>query len=191
MSQRAKNAKKTPVEPLQPFVNYKTFGLARNFRLADIVTLCNSFCGCLSILTSLELVSSLKGAVIEREAFSDDQLKMIRIAFVLPFLGGLFDVLDGKVARWTKGGASMLGQELDSLSDLISFGVAPTVLAFVIGLQTVVDRIILAAFCCAGLARLARFNVTVHTIQQDENGKAKYFEGLPIPTSLCLVFVMY
>lgn len=190
MSQRTK-AKKTLNEAPQPFVNYKSFGLARNFKLADIVTLCNSFCGCLSIFTALELVLSLKGGFIAKESFSEHQINLIRIAFVLPFLGGLFDVLDGKIARLTTGGASMLGQELDSLSDLISFGVAPTVLGFVIGLQTFGDRICLAAYCCAGLARLARFNVTVHTIQQDETGKAKYFEGLPIPTSLCLVLIMY
>lgn len=112
-------------------------------------------------------------------------------AFGLPFLGLLFDFLDGKVARLTKNGPSLLGQELDSLSDLISFGVAPAILGYVVGLRTRLDTLILAFFVCAGLARLARFNVTTHVIPQDENGKAKYFDGLPIPTSLFLVALLW
>jgi CDP-diacylglycerol--serine O-phosphatidyltransferase len=84
----------------------------------------------------------------------------------------------------------MLGQELDSLSDLISFGVAPATLAYTIGkryqksliyaigLNTWGDQVILTIFVCCGLARLARFNVTTHNIAQDHTGKSKYFEGI-------------
>ena len=100
----------------------------------------------------------------------------------------------------------MLGQELDTLADLvctpalgphsrsdnrshlqISFGIAPAVLAFVIGLRTTLDTVALACFICCGLARLARFNATVALIPKDATGKARYFEGLPIPSSLALV----
>lgn len=84
----------------------------------------------------------------------------------------------------------MLGQELDSLADSISFGAAPCVAAFTLGLRTSVDTFILTLFICAGVARLARFNVTTALVPHDKSGKAKYFEGLPIPTSLILVGCM-
>ena len=72
-------------------------------------------------------------------------------------------------------------------SSKISFGVAPALLAFVVGLRTYLDTIALTGFICCGLARLARFNATVASVPKDESGKAKYFEGLPIPSSLALV----
>ena len=132
-------------------------------------------------------------------------------ALLFPVAGLLFDFLDGKVARWRKS-SSMLGQELDSLADLvrlspmlclplvnsdlgcminqISFGVAPAMLAFVVGLRTYLDTVALTGFICCGLARLARFNATVALVPKDTSGKARYFEGLPIPSSLGLVGVL-
>ena len=101
----------------------------------------------------------------------------------------IFDALDGKVARW-RNESSMLGQELDSLADSISFGVAPAFAAYVLGLRTPADTLILTTFICAGIARLARFNATVALVPKDKTGKSKYFEGLPIPSSLFLVALM-
>jgi CDP-diacylglycerol--serine O-phosphatidyltransferase len=72
----------------------------------------------------------------------------------------------------------------------ISFGVAPALLAFVVGLRTTLDTICLAGFICSGLARLARFNATVALIPKDEAGKSRYFEGLPIPSTLLIVAVL-
>lgn len=72
----------------------------------------------------------------------------------------------------------------------ISFGVAPSLLAFVVGLRTYLDTVILTGFICCGLARLARFNATVALVPKNKGGKAKYFEGLPIPSSLALVGVL-
>lgn len=69
----------------------------------------------------------------------------------------------------------------------ISFGVAPALLAFTCGLRTYLDTIALASFICCGLARLARFNATVALVPKNASGKAAYFEGLPIPSSLALV----
>ena len=63
-------------------------------------------------------------------------------------------------------------------------------LAFVVGLRTYLDTVILTGFICCGLARLARFNATVALVPKNEGGKAKYFEGLPIPSSLALVGVL-
>jgi CDP-diacylglycerol--serine O-phosphatidyltransferase len=72
----------------------------------------------------------------------------------------------------------------------ISFGVAPAVLAFAIGLRTGPDMFMLSVFICCGLARLARFNATVALVPKDASGKAHYFEGLPIPSSLAVVGLM-
>jgi CDP-diacylglycerol--serine O-phosphatidyltransferase len=72
----------------------------------------------------------------------------------------------------------------------VSFGVAPSLLAFVIGLRTYLDTVVLTGFICCGLARLARFNATVALVPKNASGKSKYFEGLPIPSSLFLVAVL-
>ncbi len=63
-------------------------------------------------------------------------------------------------------------------------------LAFVVGLRTYLDTVCLTGFICCGLARLARLNATVALVPKNEAGKASYFEGLPIPTSLGLVAVL-
>lgn len=121
----------------------------------------------------------------------------------IPF-GLFFDFMDGRVARWRKK-SSLMGQELDSLADLvrrmspvlscparltlltlpaqISFGVAPAVAAFALGVRTPVDHLILTFFALCGLTRLARFNVTVANVPKDGSGKSRYFEGTPIPTT--------
>ncbi|KAJ3513654.1 hypothetical protein NLJ89_g2832 [Agrocybe chaxingu] len=152
------------------------FSLVRNFRLADLVTIMNGVCGSFSIFSSANYLLT-----------SDPDYLWSAMAF--PLAGLMFDFLDGKVARWRKS-SSMLGQELDSLADLISFGVAPSLIAFVVGLRTYLDTVILTSFICCGLARLARFNATVALVPKNEGGKAKYFEGLPIPSSLALVGVI-
>ena len=63
-------------------------------------------------------------------------------------------------------------------------------MAFVIGLRTYLDTVVLTGFICCGLARLARFNATVALVPKDSKGKSRYFEGLPIPSSLVLVGVL-
>lgn len=162
---------------------------SRNFRLADLVTIMNGVCGSFSIFSSAQYLVT-----------RDPDYLWTALSF--PLAGLMFDFLDGKVARWRKS-SSLLGQELDSLADLvisifylrlaahvaskISFGVAPALLAFVVGLRTYLDTVVLTAFICGGLARLARFNATVALVPKTSAGKAKYFEGLPIPSSLALV----
>lgn len=146
--------------------------------LADLITLLNGFCGVMSIFSSLH--SCLEPA--KRE----DHLWWALV--FLPF-GFFFDALDGTVARWRKK-SSLMGQELDSLADLISFGVAPAMVAFSLGLRTSADTLGLAFFVLCGLTRLARFNVTVAVLPKDASGKSKFFEGTPIPTSLGLDALM-
>jgi CDP-diacylglycerol--serine O-phosphatidyltransferase len=100
----------------------------------------------------------------------------------------VFDVLDGRIARWRQKTSGM-GRELDSLADIISFGVAPAVIAYGCGMQGLYDRIILTYFVACGVSRLARYNVTAEELTGVGN-KVKYFEGTPIPTSLLLVVLM-
>lgn len=59
-----------------------------------------------------------------------------------------------------------------------------------VGLRTYLDTVVLTGFICCGLARLARFNATVALVPKDATGKARYFEGLPIPSSLALVGIL-
>lgn len=157
-----------------------------NFRLADLITIMNGVCGTLSIMLSCRYL--LESSNLPRP-LSEDATRTLYTAIILPMLGFGFDALDGKVARWM-GGGSMLGQEMDSLADLISFGVAPATLGYVMGLRTPLDVVCLLLFVSCGLARLARFNATVALIPADASGKSKYFEGIPIPSSLGLDAMM-
>jgi CDP-diacylglycerol--serine O-phosphatidyltransferase len=115
------------------------------------------------------------------------QADLLRGMALLP-LAFLFDALDGRIARW-RHKSSPLGRELDSLADVISFGVAPAALAYACGMQGGWDWIVLSYFVCCGVSRLARYNVTAESLSGDD-GKVRYFEGTPIPTSLLLVVVL-
>jgi CDP-diacylglycerol--serine O-phosphatidyltransferase len=154
------------------------FSLFRALHLADFITELNGFCGVMSVFSSLRYCIG-------------DPTSTTNLWLALSFvpLGLFFDFMDGKVARWRKK-ASLMGQELDSLADLISFGLSPAAAAFSLGLRTPADHILLSFFVLCGLTRLARFNVTVAMLPKDETGKSKYFEGTPIPTSLGLVSIM-
>jgi CDP-diacylglycerol--serine O-phosphatidyltransferase len=149
--------------------------MIREFHLADFFTLANAACGVASIFASMAYVES------------DARAHFLLAAGLLP-IALLFDILDGRIARWRQR-HSALGRELDSLSDVISFGVAPAVLAFAAGMNGPWDRVVLIYFVACGVSRLARFNVTAEELSEGED-KVKYFEGTPIPTSVVLVLVM-
>lgn len=82
-----------------------------------------------------------------------------------------------------------MGRELDSLADVISFGVAPAIIAYGCGMQGLYDRIVLVFFVACGVSRLARYNITTEELSEGGD-KVKYFEGTPIPTSLVLVCIL-
>lgn len=150
--------------------------MIREFTLADWFTLGNAVCGMgamFSIMTYLQ-----NGDVVH-----------VYFACALVLAAFVFDVLDGRIARWRQK-TSLLGRELDSLADVISFGVAPALIAYGCGMQGLYDRVILAAFVACGVSRLARYNITAEALSQGQ-GKVKFFEGTPIPTSLLLVFVLF
>lgn len=152
------------------------FSLVRNLHMADFITLLNGFSGFYSIISSLRYCSSGKIQYIQRSLF-----------FIV--LGLFFDFFDGRVAR-LRNKSSLMGQELDSLADLISFGVSPGAIAFSIGFSTTLDVLFLTFWVLCGLTRLARFNISTNNIPKDKHGKAQYFEGLPIPSNLFWVGVM-
>ena len=152
------------------------FSMIRDFQLADLFTLANGFCGTGAVL-------SLMKYLVTHEPVR------LWLAFALLPFSLVFDFLDGRIARM-RHKVSMLGQELDSLADLVSFGVAPAALAFGLGMQGTWDAIVLVYFVACGISRLARYNATAATLA-DDSGKVKYFEGTPIPTSLALVLVLY
>jgi len=153
----------------------KHFSMLRSFHLADFVTLANAACGMLSVFYSMLYIDSRAVAHFFVAA------AMMPAAF-------FFDVLDGRIARW-RHQHSALGRELDSLADIVSFGVAPAALGFAAGLRDGWDIAALVYFVCCGVSRLARFNVTAESLAGSE-GKVKYFEGTPIPTSVVLVAVL-
>lgn len=151
------------------------FSMLRGFHLADFLTLGNAACGVAGVFLAMRFMLTQQVTDFLWAA------AMAPAAFV-------FDVFDGKVARWRQQ-HSALGRELDSLADVVSFGVAPAALAFAAGLQGGWDCLILIYFVCCGVSRLARFNVTAESLS-DEGGKVRHFEGTPIPTSVVLTAVL-
>ncbi|MEI8259265.1 MAG: CDP-alcohol phosphatidyltransferase family protein [Deltaproteobacteria bacterium] len=149
--------------------------MIRDFQLADLFTLGNAFMGTIAILCVMKFLVTRDRALLWA-AFG-----------VLPFALA-FDVLDGRVARW-RDETSLLGQELDSLADSVSFGVAPAALAFASGMTGMWDCAVLVYFVGCGISRLARYNATAAQLS-DDSGKVKYFEGTPIPSSLLIVGVL-
>ncbi|MDD2540254.1 MAG: CDP-diacylglycerol--serine O-phosphatidyltransferase [Desulfuromonadaceae bacterium] len=154
----------------------KPFSMIREFYLADWFTLANAVCGTGALFSMLTYLQT-----------ADVMHVYYACAMVLAAL--IFDVLDGRIARWRQKSSGM-GRELDSLADIISFGVAPAVIAYGCGMQGLYDRIILTFFVACGVSRLARYNITADALS-DEEGKVKYFEGTPIPTSLLLVAMLF
>lgn len=147
------------------------FSMLREFHLADFFTLGNAACGVGAVFFAmLYMASALPFHFYAAAALAP-------AAFV-------FDVLDGRIAR-ARHQHSALGRELDSLSDVISFGMAPAALGFAAGLQGGWDAAALIYFVCCGVSRLARYNVTAESLSGDD-AKVAYFEGTPIPTSVVL-----
>jgi len=154
---------------------HKPFAMIREFQLADWFTLANAVCGTGALFSTLTYLETR-------------EIRHIYFAGGMVFAALLFDVLDGRIARWRQKSSGM-GRELDSLADVISFGVAPAVIGYACGMQGLYDRVILTFFVACGVSRLARYNVTAEALSGD-GGKVKYFEGTPIPTSLLLVIIL-
>ena len=157
---------------MQDTARPRHFSMVREFHLADFFTLGNAACGVGAILLAMLYMAS-------------GNVRHFLWAAALAPAAFVFDVLDGRIAR-ARHQHSALGRELDSLSDVISFGMAPAALGFAAGLQGGWDAAALVYFVCCGVSRLARYNVTAEQLAADESGKVAYFEGTPIPTSVVL-----
>jgi len=154
---------------------HRHFSMIRGFQLADFFTLGNAACGMASVFLAMLYVDS-------------GELAHFLLAAVMAPLALAFDVIDGRVARWRQQ-HSALGRELDSLADIVSFGVGPATLAFAAGLSGGWDAVLLIYFVCCGVSRLARYNVTAESLSAGAD-KVAYFEGTPIPTSVLLTAVL-
>ena len=151
--------------------------MLRSYTPADLLTIGNATCGTIAIFLCLDYLAT-------------DERRFLWTAFVLLPAALVCDVLDGYVARLNTARQSRLGADLDSLSDVNSFGVAPAVLGFTLGLRGGWDMVCLSYFVVCGVSRLARFNVTAADLADASTGKVKYFEGTPIPTSIALVVLL-
>jgi CDP-diacylglycerol--serine O-phosphatidyltransferase len=164
------------------------------YALPTLFTAGNIFLGFLSILRSFRgAVAAASGRLEAREQFA--------IAAIAIGAAVFLDGLDGRIARMTNT-TSDFGREMDSLADVISFGIAPAVLAFTWGVQQV-DTTIGAnireqltrfgtfasfLFLLCGAARLARFNIQKNPVPKNPGRPdRKYFVGLPIPAGAAMV----
>ena len=153
----------------------KKFSMIREFALADWFTLANAACGTTALFSMMNYLET-------------KSVKHVYIACSLIVFAFVFDILDGRIARWRQKSSAM-GRELDSLADIISFGVAPAIIAYGCGMRGLFDCVVLVFFVVCGVSRLARYNITAVALSEGGD-KVKYFEGTPIPTSLLLVCLM-
>jgi CDP-diacylglycerol--serine O-phosphatidyltransferase len=151
------------------------FSMLRTYTLSDLFTLLNAGCGTIAIFLCLNYVT-------------ENEKRFLWIAFFLLPVALICDILDGYVARRGRRQSS-IGADLDSLADIISFGVAPAVIGFTLGMRGIWDMLILTCFVMCGISRLARFNVTAAALS-DSSGKVKYFEGMPIPGNIMIVMIL-
>ena len=151
--------------------------MLRSYTWADFLTIANASSGTIAIFLCLDYLAT-------------GRANFLWAAFILLPAALVFDVMDGYVARLDKKRQSVMGGDLDSLADVISFGVAPAALGYTLGMRGGWDVLILTYFVVCGVSRLARFNVTASALADESTGKVKYFEGTPIPTSVVLVIIL-
>jgi CDP-diacylglycerol--serine O-phosphatidyltransferase len=149
--------------------------MLRSYHAADLLTLGNAAAGTGAILSIMSYMEF------------PDRWRVYLALWLLP-LAFILDAADGAVAR-RRESHSVFGRELDSLSDIVSFGVAPVTIAYALGMRGGVDVLILIFFVACGISRLARYNITAAQLTRP-GGKVAYFEGAPIPSSLLLVFIL-
>jgi CDP-diacylglycerol--serine O-phosphatidyltransferase len=160
---------------MNPAAETRRFSFVRGLSLPDCMTLLNGIGGAGAVLAALAYVA-------------DPRPARLAVALGLYPLCLAMDFLDGRVAR-ARGAASVLGQELDSLADAVSFGLAPAAVGFAVGLRGGWDAAALLFFVGCAIGRLARYNATAHELA-DASGKVRYFEGLPVTGGLLVVAVL-
>lgn len=139
------------------------------------------------ILTYLSLVSAVLGIIFAHRG-------IFGAAMLCLFLSGFCDAFDGKVARIKKNRTEdekAFGIQLDSLCDVVSFGVAPAFTLYCMGVRSPAGVMILCCFCICAVIRLAFFNVQEAKRQQVESGSNKFYRGLPVTTSSIIFPTFY
>ncbi len=164
------------------------------YALPTLFTAGNVFLGFLAILRSYQGALAAAAGAYGSNPHFEAAAKMIGVAVFL-------DGLDGRIARMTNT-VSDFGREMDSLADVITFGIAPALLAFVWGFQFIdgdmgglfqehvrtAGYFVCFLFLLCGAARLARFNVQTNPVPRNPgHPDRKYFVGLPIPAAAALV----
>ena len=148
------------------------FSFVRGLSLSDYLSMANGLGGAGAVLAALGYLA-------------DGRFAWLALALALYPLCLVMDFFDGRIARAT-GKASPLGGDLDSLADVVSFGVAPAAIGFAVGLRGGWDVLALLFLVACAIGRLARYNVTSASLS-DESGKVRYFEGIPVSGSLLAV----
>jgi CDP-diacylglycerol--serine O-phosphatidyltransferase len=151
------------------------FSFVRGLSLSDVLTLANGLGGAGALLAVLGYMA-------------DGRLAWLALALALYPVCLTMDFLDGRVAR-ARGRSSPLGADLDSLADIVSFGVAPAAIGFAAGLRGGWDILPLLFLVACAIGRLARYNVTAADLA-DESGKVRAFEGVPVTGSALVVAVL-
>ncbi len=139
------------------------------------------------VLTYISLVVSMSGMMFSVNG-------KIQYAVVCLAISGLCDMFDGKIARTKKNRTEVeknFGIQIDSLSDVICFGVSPAILCYCMGMRSRVGIVILMFYVLAGLIRLAWFNVTEEVRQSETTEKREYYQGLPITSMAIALPIMF
>jgi len=137
------------------------------------------------ILTYAGLVASVTGMI---QALNGN----ILAAVICLMVSGGCDMFDGRIARTKKDrteGEKKFGIQIDSLSDMVCFGVSPAVLGYAIGVRSVLGLVYMSVYVLAALIRLAYFNVMEEERQKETNECRKYYQGLPVTTA-AIIFPM-
>ena len=134
--------------------------IVKLLKLADVFTIANLSCGILSITMSME--------------------GNFKLSALLLFMAVIFDVLDGKIAGLMHQ-KNLFGKQIDSMSDLVSFGVAPMLLFYSLKNPGILVSILLLFFIICGMLRLARYNIS----------ETPGFEGVPITVNGVLFPVLF
>ena len=144
------------------------------------------------ILTYLSVVSAMVGIFFSVGGNTDPNPIVGVICLII---SGICDSFDGTVARTRKNRTKedkMFGERIDSLSDLIAFGVAPTAIGFGMQINRWFFMPVFALYILCALIRLAYFDVTEEIRMQDPNcGKRKFYEGLPVTNAAFLIPIFY
>lgn len=128
------------------------------------------------VLTYVSVLISMGGMLFSMNGYP-------RMAIVCLALSGFCDMFDGKIARTKKNRTEVekkFGIQIDSLADIICFGVGPTLIAYRMGMNHGIGVTILMFYVLAGLIRLAWYNVSEEIRQEETTENRECYQGLPI-----------